>query len=86
MPQCGPSTSNGRSSNPPLIIPHDVDVKVLYCKYDTEKGYIFGKEYTLWEVRRELCTLDRVIPEDNGFRVVRVTMGMNRLAMLTTKK
>ena len=31
MPQSGPSTGGGQSSNPPHIIPHDIDVRVLYA-------------------------------------------------------
>ena len=82
MLQSGPSTSGGQSSNPPHTIPHNIDVKVLYCKYDTEKGYIFGKECTLWEIGRELCCVNTVIPKNNRFHVVRVTMGKNRLAVI----
>lgn len=45
------------------------------------KGYIFGKEYCLWEVGRELCCVNPVNPEDYELRVVQVIMGMNSIAM-----
>ena len=55
MFKSGPSTSGARASSP-HIVTHDL--RVFYCKYDTVKGYIFGKEYSLWEVgikRTMLC-------------------------------
>lgn len=79
MLKSGPSTSSGQSSSSPHIVARGV--RVLYCKYETVKGYIFGEEYTLREVGRELCCVDPVIPENYGFRVVRVTMGMTSIAV-----
>ena len=78
MLKSGPSTSSGQSSSSPHKVALVFEFYIASMKL---KGYIFGEEYTLREVGRELCCVDPVIPENYGFRVVRVTMGMTSIAV-----